>query len=72
VLKNCAAQLELHPLTFYARDLASAFSAFYRDCPVLGAGDQALVAARLKLVEATRIALVRALGLMGMSAPEQM
>jgi len=72
VLKNCATQLELHPLTFYARDLASAFSAFYRDCPVLGAGDRALVAARLELVEATRIALARALGLMGMSAPEKM
>jgi arginyl-tRNA synthetase len=72
VLKSCATRFELHQLTFYARDLASAFSAFYRDCPVLGAEDAALVAARLKLVKATQIALARALGLMGMSALEQM
>jgi len=72
VLKNCATQLELHPLTFYARDLASAFSAFYRDCPVLGADDPELVGARLKLVKAARLALARVLEIMGMSAPEQM
>ena len=72
VLNVCAERLELHPLTFYARDLASAFSAFYRDCPVLAAPDAALVGARLKLVKAAQIALARALGLMGMSAPEKM
>ncbi len=72
VVKNCATRLELHPLTFYARDLASAFSAFYRDCPVLGAPEESLVAARIKLVMAARIALARVLGLMGMAAPEQM
>jgi arginyl-tRNA synthetase len=72
VLRACATRFELHQLTFYARDLASAFSAFYRDSPVLAAEDPALVGARLKLVKATQIALARALALMGMSAPEQM
>jgi len=72
VVKNCAMRQELHSLTFYARDLAGAFNAFYRDCPVLAAPGESLVAARLKLVTAARIALARALGLMGMSAPEKM
>jgi arginyl-tRNA synthetase len=72
VVQSCAARLELHPLTFYARDLASAFNTFYDDCPVLVAGDATLVGARLKLVKAAQIALARALGLMGMQAPEQM
>jgi arginyl-tRNA synthetase len=72
VLKTCAARIELHPLTFYARDLASAFNAFYRDSPVLAAESPALIGARLKLVAAARIALARALELMGLAAPEQM
>jgi arginyl-tRNA synthetase len=72
VLKGGATRFELHQLAFYARDLASAFNAFYRDCRVLDAEDAALVGARLKLVKAARIGLARALGLMGMSAPEQM
>jgi arginyl-tRNA synthetase len=72
VLVSCADRIELHPLTFYARDLASAFSAFYRDCPVLTAESPALIGARLKLVAAARVALARSLGLMGMTAPEQM
>jgi arginyl-tRNA synthetase len=71
-LGACAERLELHPLTFYARDLASAFNAFYRDCPVLAAPDPALVGPRLKLVKAAQLALGRALGLMGVQAPEMM
>ena len=59
MLKGCATRFELHQLTFDARDLAGAFNAFYRDCPVLGAEDAALTAARLKLVEAARIARVK-------------
>jgi arginyl-tRNA synthetase len=72
VLSGCAERLELHPLTFYARDLASAFAIFYDKCPVLTAPDRALVGARLKLVKAAQIALARVLDLMGMQAPESM
>jgi arginyl-tRNA synthetase len=72
VLRSCATSFDLHQLTFYARDLASALNVFYHKCPVLAAEDPAQVQARLRLVQATRIALARALGLMGMSAPEQM
>jgi arginyl-tRNA synthetase len=72
VLSGCVERLELHPLTFYARDLASAFAIFYDKCPVLTAPDRALVGARLKLVKAVQIALARALGLMGICAPAEM
>ena len=72
VIHLCAGRLEPHQLTFYARDLATAFSAFYRDCPVLAAEDEQLVAARMKLVKAAQIALARVLHMMGMNAPKEM
>ncbi len=73
-VKMAAAQLAPHLLAYYAYDLASAFHAFYRDCRVVSTepGDEALTAARLKLVAACKIVLARALGLMGMTAPEAM
>jgi arginyl-tRNA synthetase len=72
VVTLCAERLELHQLTHYARDLATAFNAFYRDCPVLTADEPALIGARMKLVAAARIALARTLGLMGVRAAEVM
>lgn len=72
VLQLCAERLEPHQLAFYARDLAGAFSAFYRDCPVLTAEDDGLIAARMKLVRAAQTALARVLDLMGMTAPKEM
>jgi arginyl-tRNA synthetase len=69
---QCIERLEPHHLTYYATDLATAFSAFYRDCHVLDPEAPALSQARLKLVKATQIALARSLSLMGMAAPAQM
>jgi arginyl-tRNA synthetase len=71
----CRAAVELrapHRVVAYARDLASAFSAFYRDCPVIDAGTPALRASRLALCDATRQVLARALDLVGVGAPEEM
>ena len=71
----CRAAVELrapHRVVVYARDLASAFSAFYRDCPVIDAGTPALRSSRLALCDATRQVLARALDLVGVSAPEEM
>jgi arginyl-tRNA synthetase len=71
----CRAAVELrapHRVVAYARDLASAFSAFYRDCPVIDAGTPALRSSRLALCDATRQVLARALDLVGVSAPEEM
>jgi arginyl-tRNA synthetase len=71
----CRAAVELrapHRVVVYARDLASAFSAFYRDCPVIDADTAALRASRLALCDATRQVLARALDLVGVSAPQEM
>ena len=62
---------ETHEVPRYAYELASAFSAFYRDCKVL-TEDAELSAARLALVDATRSVLSNALGLLGISAPDAM
>jgi arginyl-tRNA synthetase len=66
----CAEERKVHTLAAYANMLASAFNAFYRDVPVLQAGE--LRSARLQLVMATRFALANALRAMGIAAPEQM
>ncbi|MFP5351183.1 MAG: arginine--tRNA ligase [Actinomycetota bacterium] len=55
----------------YVEELASTFSAFYRDCKVL-ADDPALAHARLTLCLATRRVLADGLGLLGVGAPERM
>lgn len=72
VLHITVTRLEPHHLAYYAHELAATFSAFYRDCHVLDPANVPLSQARLKLVQATQIALARSLGLMGMNAPEEM
>ncbi len=58
-------------ITRYVEELASVFSAFYRDCKVIS-DDRPLSAARLSLCLATRSVIADALGLLGVSAPERM
>lgn len=60
-----------HRLTGYAEDLAATFHKFYTLCRVVS-DDEALTAARLYAVDATRIALANVLGLVGVTAPERM
>jgi arginyl-tRNA synthetase len=74
VVRTAAQHLAPHHLTYYAQDLAASLHSFYRDCRVVNPepGAEAITLARLKLVDACRIALVRSLQLMGMSAPEVM
>ncbi len=67
-----ARQLEPHHLPHYAQDLATAFHAFYTECRVLNTDELPLSKARLKLCNAARTTLARALSLMGVSAPERM
>ena len=71
VVETVAAKLEPHHLPYYAMDLATAFHAFYKQCRVVSE-DAELTAARLKLVDAARIAFARTLSFMGMSVPERM
>lgn len=62
-----------HRITVYVTETAQAFSAFYRDCKVLGAaeegGDEDL---RLALCELTRRTIARSLDLLGVEAPQEM
>src|SRR4051812_12147392 len=72
VVEDAAAAQETHAITTYATELATAFHAFYRDARVVDPGDPARSARRLALVEAARLTLAGALGLLGISAPEAM
>ncbi len=58
-------------LTHYSQELAGLFHAFYGNCHVI-VDDEKLQAARLALVDATRIVLEVSLGLLGISSPEKM
>jgi arginyl-tRNA synthetase len=71
VVEVAAGQLAPFKLTRYAEDLAATFHQFYTVCQVLS-DDAALTAARLRLVDASRITLATVLGLLGVTAPERM
>jgi arginyl-tRNA synthetase len=61
-----------HRLAAYALELAQGFTAFYRDCRVVGAEPRATESLRLALSLATQRTIARCLALLGISAPEQM
>jgi arginyl-tRNA synthetase len=61
-----------HRIAVYALETAQAFTAFYRDCQIVGAEPGALESFRLALSVATQRVIARALGLLGVTAPEQM
>ena len=61
-----------HRLCTYLWDLASAFTSFYENCPVLRAEDDDVRASRLLLCDTTARVLAQGLGLLGIGAPEQM
>jgi arginyl-tRNA synthetase len=60
-----------HRLCAYATATAADFHAFYRDCQVVGA-EGALERARLGICVAAKRVIARALGLLGVTAPERM
>jgi arginyl-tRNA synthetase len=66
----CAEERKVHTLAAYAERLASIFNQFYRDVPVLQAGD--LRQPRLQLIKAARTTLANTLRGLGIEAPEQM
>ena len=61
-----------HRVAAYALELAQTFTAFYRDCHVVGAEGEGVEAFRLALCVATKRTIARSLDLLGVSAPEQM
>jgi arginyl-tRNA synthetase len=71
VVVEAATQRAPQKMTRFVEELASEFSAFYRDCKVV-TEDGALTAARLALCVATRSVIAEGLGLLNVSAPERM
>jgi arginyl-tRNA synthetase len=61
-----------HRIAAYALDLAQVFTAFYRDCLVVGADPVALEDWRLRLSVVTQRTIARALDLLGVEAPDEM
>lgn len=70
-VSQSAVRYEPHRMTRYARELAGIFHSFYTNCRVLN-DDAELTRARLALVLAARTVLRIVLGIIGVSAPEQM
>jgi arginyl-tRNA synthetase len=61
-----------HRITAYALELAQVFTAFYRDCQVVGAQPQSREDWRLRLCVVTQRTIARALDLLGVLAPDEM
>jgi arginyl-tRNA synthetase len=61
-----------HRIAVYALELAQDFTAFYRDCRVVGAEPEAVESLRIALSVAAQRTIARALGLLGVSAPDEM
>lgn len=71
LVAEAALAREPHQLTFYLRDVANEFHGYYNAHQFL-VEDEKLRAARLALIRATRQVLANGLGLLGVSAPEEM
>ncbi|GAA5522562.1 arginine--tRNA ligase [Aliifodinibius salicampi] len=71
MIESAAESREPHRLINYLNDLASHFTSFYHDCRILGEKEE-LVQARTALARATAQVLANGLGILGISAPEQM
>jgi arginyl-tRNA synthetase len=61
-----------HRIAAYALELAQAFTAFYRDCRVVGAESVSAESLRIALCVASKRTIARGLDLLGVSAPSQM
>ena len=71
ILETAAISFAPHLVAEYALDVARSFHAYYDKFRVLGEADD-VVAARLALLAGVRIVLARSLGVLGMTAPEEM
>ena len=75
MVKAAAELREPHRIARYIEELAGTFHRFYDTCQILPkAGEQAqpIHTTRLALATATRQVIANALGLLGVTAPEQM
>jgi arginyl-tRNA synthetase len=72
VVADASRTLALNLVAEFAFDLATIFSQFYRDCPVLNAESVALRDARLLLVRTVRDALANACNVLGIPVIERL
>ena len=72
VITGVGETAEPHRLCTYLFEVASLFTTFYEECPVLKASSAALVASRLALCALTLDVLTTGLGLLGVPVPERM
>ena len=70
-IRETCARRSPHRLTIYGRDLAAEFSAFYRDCKVVGEAPE-ITQFRVALCVASKRTLAQTLDLLGVTAPQQM
>jgi arginyl-tRNA synthetase len=71
-LAEAAERRAPHRIAAYALELAQTFTAFYRDCHVVGAEPEAVESFRIALCVASASTIARCLGLLGVSAPTSM
>jgi len=71
-VEEAAVRRAPHRLAVYALELAQEFTAFYRDCRVVGAEPEAVESFRLALSAAAQRTIARALDLLGVTAPDEM
>ncbi len=71
-LASATARRAPHRIAAYALELAQGFTAFYRDCRVVGAESEPVESQRIALCVAAKRTIARCLDLLGVSAPEHM
>jgi arginyl-tRNA synthetase len=71
-IEEAAERRAPHRIAAYALELAQSFTAFYRDCHVLGAEPEAIESLRIALCVASQRTIARCLDLLGVSAPREM
>jgi arginyl-tRNA synthetase len=72
VVAQVVESMEFHRLATYLFTLATTFTAFYENCPVLRAEDEETRRSRLVLSDQTARVLHVGLGLLGIEAPDRM
>jgi arginyl-tRNA synthetase len=71
VMHSAATEYEPHQIAYYLRDLANEFHSYYNSCQFIVDSDD-LRNARLNLISASKQVICNGLGILGVSAPEQM
>ena len=71
-IAEAAARRAPHRIAAYALELAQDFTAFYRDCKVVGARPEPVESFRIALSAAAQRSIALSLSLLGVSAPESM